>query len=141
MHLFPAALQQILAAAVAASQPAAASSSDHSNKLPKFWEEDPEAWFSVFRSHFEGRAVPVTENAMFNRMLPLLPTVVVSLCCPLVRNPPADVFAQAERLLLSHYQLRPLERGRLLYNCTSLGDQTPTAMLQHMRTMQPGMQG
>ena len=25
----------------------------------------------------------------------------------------------------------------MLYNCTSLGDRTPTAMLQHMRTMQP----
>ena len=39
--------------------------------------------------------------------------------------------------LLNHYQLGPLERGRMLYNCTSLGDRTPTAMLQHMRTMQP----
>ena len=42
--------------------------------------------------------------------------------------------------LLNHYQLGPLERGRMLYNCTSLGDRTPTAMLQHMRTMQPGEQ-
>ena len=26
----------------------------------------------------------------------------------------------------------------MLYNCTSLGDRTPMAMLQHMRTLQPG---
>ena len=135
VHLSSAALQQMLAAAVAGAVAAPVAASDHGNKLPKFWEEEPEAWFSVFRGHFAGRQVP--ELAMFNRMLPLLPTLAVSLCCPLVANPPDNVFAQAERLLLRHYQLSPLECGRLLYNCTSLGDRTPTAMLQYMRTLQP----
>ena len=80
----------------------------------------------------------MSEDSLFNCMLSLLPTTAVSLCRPLVRNSPQDVVTQAERLLLSHYQLAPLERGRLLYNCTSLGDRTPTAMLQYMRTLQPG---
>ena len=51
VHLSPAALQQMLAAAVAASAgtSTASASLDHGAKLPKFWEEEPEAWFSVFR--------------------------------------------------------------------------------------------
>ena len=122
----------MLAAAVAASSP------PDSNKLPKFWEEEPAAWFSVFRGHFAGKNPPTAQLEMFNQMLPLLPTAAVSLCRPLVTSSPPDVFDQAEKLLLNHYQLSPAERGRLLYNCTSLGDRTPTAMLQYMRTLQPG---
>ena len=74
---------------------------------------------------------------MFNKMLPLLPPTAVSLCRPLVGSPANDVFCQAERLLLAHYRLRPLERGKRLYNCTSLGDRTPTSMLQYMRSLHP----
>ena len=129
----------MLAAAVAAAT-STPTTSDGGPKLPKFWEEEPEAWFSVFRGHFAGRDPPVEELALFNRMLPLLPTLAVSLCRPLVNNPPQDVFAQAQKLLLKHYQLSPAERGRRLANCTSLGDRTPTAMLQYMRTLQPGEQ-
>ena len=129
VHLSPAAHQQMLAAAVAAS--AGAPPPADSNKLPKFWKEKPEAWFSVFRGQFSGRTVPVSELAMFNHMLSLLPTVAVLLCRPLVRNS-RQTSSLRQRLLLSHYQLSPLERGRLLYNCTSHGDRTPTAMLQAM---------
>ena len=127
----------MLAAAVSAAT-ATPSNSDHGPKLPKFWEEEPEAWFSVFKGHFRGRTPPVDQLSLFNRMLPLLPTTAVSLCRPLVGDSPPDVFQRAEKLLLAHYQLSPSERGRLLYNCTSLGDRTPTAMLQYMRTLQPG---
>ena len=109
----------MLAAAVAANAPPSAN--PDTTKLPKFWEEEPEAWFSVFRGHFIGRNA--TELIMFNRMLPLLPTAAVSLCRPLVQDSPQDVFAQAERLLLKHYQLSPLERGRcLLYTSPSPRD-------------------
>ena len=139
LQLSPAALQQMLAAAVAAATSTPSLASD-GPKLPKFWDEQPAAWFSVFNGHFAGRDPPVAELALFNRMLPLLPTVAVSLCSPLVDNPPPDVFTQAQRLLLSHYQLSPAERGRRLFNCSSLGDRTPTAMLQYMRSLQPGEQ-
>ena len=33
-----------------------------------------------------------------------------------------------------------MERGKSLYECTSLGDRTPEEMLQHMRSLQPGEQ-
>ena len=80
----------------------------------------------------------MTQMHKFNRLLPLLPAAAVSLCRPLVDNPPADVYTQAEALLLHHYELGPMERGKLLLACTSLGDRTPSAMLQYMRSLQPG---
>ena len=42
----------LLAAAVPAVAPPMESSHP---KLPKFWDEEPRAWFSVFRGSFEGR--------------------------------------------------------------------------------------
>ena len=44
----------------------------------------------------------------------------------------------AQRLLLLHYELGHMERGRVLYHCISLGDRTPREMLQYMRSLQPG---
>ena len=58
LQLSPAALQQMLAAAVAAATSSSNSTSD-GPKLPKFWDEEPAAWFSVFRGHFAGRDPPV----------------------------------------------------------------------------------
>ena len=139
VQLSSATLQQMLAAAVAAgaaSVPAAVSAPDPTPKLPKFWESEPAAWFSVFRQHFEGKQL--TQLHKFNRLLPLLPASAVSLCRPLVDDPPADVYTQAEALLLHHFELGPMERGKLLLACTSLGDRTPSAMLQYMRSLQPG---
>ena len=103
IQLSPTALQQSLAAAVAnaatsvaavpaASVPAVTPPVESGHpKLPKFWDEEPEAWFSVFRGSFEGRPVP--ELSMFNKMLPLLPTAAVSLCRPLVGISAADIFS------------------------------------------------
>ena len=49
LQLSPATLQQMLAAAVSAATATPPPSADPSPKLPKFWEEEPEAWFSVFK--------------------------------------------------------------------------------------------
>ena len=137
IQLSPAALQQLLAAAVATATGAAPPADVNHRKLPKFWDEEPEAWFSVFRGSFDGRLPD--ELVMFNKMLPLLPPTAVSLCRPLVGSQARDVFQQAERLLLAHYRLRPLEHGKRLHSCTSLGDRTPTSMLQSMRSLQPAL--
>ena len=144
VQMSPEALQQIVTAAVAAAiaQPSAVAvaapavaAAPPPPKLPKFWEQEPAAWFSVFRDHFEGKQA--TQLHMFNTLLPLLPTAAVSLCRPLVESRPPDVFTQAEELLLHHYQLGPMERGKLIVQCTSLGDRTPITMLAYLRSLQP----
>ena len=127
IQLSPAQLQQLLANA---------STSASSPKCPKFWEQEPSAWFMVFRGHYEGKNL--TQLALFKALLPLLPALAVSLCRPLVTAPTPTVMDDAERLLLLHYELGPLERGRALVHCTSLGDRTPREMLQYMRSLQPG---
>ena len=71
-------------------------------------------------------------------LLPFLHTLAVSLCRPLVEAPTPTVMDDAQRLLLQHYELSPMERGKALINCTSLGDRTPKEMLQYMRSLQPG---
>ena len=90
----------------------------------------------VFRGHYDGRNL--SQLALFKALLPLLPTLAVSLCRPLVEAPSPTVMDDAQDLLLQHYELSPMERGKALVHCTSLGDRTPKEMLQYMRSLQPG---
>ena len=125
-------LQQLLSSAIATS------SSGHHREtpVPKFWEAEPAAWFQVFRGHYQPRNF--TQLALFNALLPLVPASAVALCRPFVGSAAPDVFDQVERLLLKRFEMSPMERGKTLVECTSLGDKTPEEMLQHMRSLQPG---
>ena len=107
-------------------------------KCPKFWDQEPLAWFMVFRGHYESRNLGQLD--LFKALLPLLPPLAVSLCRPLVTAPTPTVMDDAQSLLLAHYELSPMERGRALVHCSSLGDRTPREMLQYMRSLQPGEQ-
>ena len=104
--------------------------------MPKFWESEPAAWFQVFRGHYQPRGL--TQLALFNALLPLVPTSAVALCRPYVGSAAPDVFDRVERLLLQRFEMSRMERGKALLDCTSLGDRTPEEMLQHMRSLQPG---
>ena len=131
LQISPAMLQQLLASAVAAS-----SSNHREPPVPKFWESESAAWFQVFRSHYQPRNL--SQVALFNALLPLVPASAVALCRPFVGSAARDVFDQVERLLLKPFEMSPMERGKALVECTSLGDRTPEEMLQHMRSLQPG---
>ena len=121
-------LQQLLASA---------SSGNHREPpVPKFWETEPAAWFQVFRGHYQPRNL--SQVALFNALLPLVPASAVALCRPFVGSTAVDVFDQVERLLLKRFEMSPIERGKALVECTTLGDRTPEEMLQHMRSLQPG---
>ena len=131
LQITPAMLQQLLSSAIAAS-----SSSPREPPVPKFWESEPAAWFQVFRGHYQPRNL--TQLALFNALLPLVPTSAVTLCRPFVGSTAPDVFDRVERLLLQRFEMSQMERGKALLECTSLGDKTPEEMLQHMRSLQPG---
>ena len=113
LQLSPAALQQMLAVAVAAQRPhpptppltTAPSCRSSGRKSPKLGSLSLEA-ILLDVTHPCRSLLSLTACAHF---FPLW---------PLVRSSPPNVFAQAEKLLLSHYQLSPLERGRRLYHCT-----------------------
>ena len=129
LQITPAMLQQLLASA--------SSSGNHREPpVPKFWETEPAAWFQVFRGHYQPRNL--SQVALFNALLPLVPASAVTLCHPFVGSAADDVFDQVERLLLKRFEMSPIERGKALVECTTLGDRTPEEMLQHMRSLQPG---
>ena len=130
LQITPTMLQQLLASAVA-------SSGNHREPpVPKFWETEPAAWFQVFRGHYQPRNL--SQLALFNALLPLVPASAVALCRPFVGSDAPDVFDRVERLLLKRFEMSAVERGKALVECTSLGDRTPEEMLQHMRSLQPG---
>ena len=133
LQITPAMLQQLLASAVASVATAA---NHREPPVPKFWESEPAAWFRVFRGHYQPRNL--SQVALFNALLPLVPPSAVALCRPFVGSAAPDVFDQVERLLLQRFEMSAMERGKALVECTSLGDRTPEEMLQHMRSLQPG---
>ena len=125
-------LQQLISSAIAAS----ATGHHKEPPVPKFWESEPAAWFQIFRGHYQPRGL--TQVALFNALLPLVPTSAVALCRPYVGSDAPDVFDRVERLLLQRFEMGRMERGKALVECSSLGDRTPEEMLQHMRSLQPG---
>ena len=127
LQITSAQLQQLLTSAVASA------GGHREPPVPKLWESEPAAWFQVFRGHYAPRNL--TQQALFNALLPLVPTSAVALCRPFVGSAAPDVFDQVERLLLRRFGMSPMERGKALYECTSLGDRTPEEMLQHMRSL------
>ena len=85
LQITPAVLQQLLASAVAAS-----SSNHREPPMPKFWESEPAAWFQVFRGHYQ--PWNLSQLALFNVLLPLVPDSAIALCRPFVGSAAPDVF-------------------------------------------------
>ena len=98
-------LQQLLSSAIAASN----SGQHREPPVPKFWEAEPAAWFQVFRGHYQQRNL--TQVALFNALLPLVPTSAVALCRPFVGSTATNVFDQVERLLLKRFEMSRMEPG------------------------------
>ena len=76
LQITPVMLQQLLASAIAAS----ATGGHREPPVPKFWESEPAAWFQVFWGHYQPHGL--TQLALFNALLPLVPTSAVGSTAP-----------------------------------------------------------
>ena len=142
-----AALPQLLASAIAQNGPAVANGNPPPQPLPRelrdrrvptFWEENPVPWFKVFNDHLALATTPLTEQAKFGLLLPLLTPAAVSQVTVLVQSPPNDVYAAAKAALLKHFGRDPLDMAAELCKLSSLGGRTARGFLEYMRSLQPG---
>ena len=81
---------------------------------------------------------PLTEDAKFTAMLPLLHGKAVQKMIRLVEASPADVYAQAKASLIKHFERSSEDKIAELHGLSSLGDRTAVDFLEYMRSLQPG---
>ena len=143
-----AALPQLLANAMAQNGPAVAADGNpppqplprelRDRRVPTFWEENPVPWFKVLDDHLALATNPLTQQAKFGLLLPLLTPAAVSQVTVLVQSPPQDVYDAAKAALLKHFGRDPLDMAAELCKLNSLGGRTARGFLEYMRSLQPG---
>ena len=135
----PAALQDLISNSYAAgsgSRDSRHASQGALPKTPQFWTEEPQGWFRVFELHLP-RPVP-SQAVCFDRMLAYLPAVAISKVRSIIADPPLDAYTRAKALLLKFFLKTERARAEELREMRSLGDRSPSDMLQYMRSLQPG---
>ena len=104
-------------------------------KVPDFWESKPEEWFRIFDAHLA--FFRPSEEESFNTLLPLLTPAALSKMTPILRVPGRTPYTLAKTALLRHFAKTPRDLARELRELRSLGDNTPTEILAHMRGLMP----
>ena len=100
-----------------------------------FWESKPEEWFRIFDAHLA--FFRPSEEESFNTLLPLLTPAALSKMTPILRVPGRTPYTLAKTALLRHFAKTPRDLARELRELRSLGDNTPTEILAHMRGLMP----
>ena len=104
-------------------------------KVPDFWESKPEEWFRIFDAHLA--FFKPSQEASFNTLLPLLTPAALSRMTPILRVPGRTPYTAAKAALLKHFAKTPRDLARELRDLRSLGDNTPSEILAHMRGLLP----
>ena len=117
------------------SRPSLAPTKLSDRKVPDFWESKPEEWFRIFDAHLA--FFKPTEEACFNTLLPLLTPAALSKMTPILRVPGRQPYTRAKAALLKHFAKTPRDLARELRELRSLGDNTPTEILAHIRGLLP----
>ena len=104
-------------------------------KVPDFWESKPEEWFRIFDAHLA--FFNPSEEACFNTLLPLLTPAALSKMTPILRVPGRTPYTTAKTTLLKHFAKTPRDLVRELRELRSLGDNTPSEILAHIRGLMP----
>ena len=104
-------------------------------KLPDFWEWQPVAWFRLFDRHI--KPFKPSQAEAFDALLPLLSTAACRHVQPIVRTPGLDPYSRARTSLIRHFDKTPRDQAREFRRLESLGDMTPSDMLEHIMGLLP----
>ena len=136
---------KVIGAAVSAAASAAASSAGPAprssklkitdRKLPDFWEWQPVAWFRLFDRHV--KPFKPSQAETFDALLPLLSSSACKHVQPIVRSPGLDPYTRARASLIRHFDKTPRDNAREFRRLESLGDMTPSDMLEHIYGLLP----
>jgi hypothetical protein len=102
-------------------------------KLPTFWTEDPDVWFTQVESQFAIRSI-TTDQTKYHYVVAALNTTTAAEVRASLLAPPDDNKYQAlKTALLAAYSRSQAQKDSELLAMSGLGDKTPTAFLRRLR--------
>jgi hypothetical protein len=102
-------------------------------KLPTFWTEDPDVWFTQVESQFAVRNI-TTDQTRYHYVVAALNTSTAAEVRASLLAPPDDNKYQAlKTALLAAYSRSQAQKDSELLAMSGLGDKTPTALLRRLR--------
>ena len=104
-------------------------------KLGSFWTDRPSVWFRQAESQFTIKNITV-ESTKYHHVLVALDNRTSGEVEHIINDPPKDApYTALKEALLEAYKKTPAQRDREFMALRSLGDLTPSAMLQKMRRL------
>lgn len=102
-------------------------------KVPPFWNENPQIWFSQVEAQFSVAGISL-DATKFNTVVAAMESKVLSQISDAVINPPPDgKYDNLKTKLLERFGATEQENLRKLFTGIELGDKKPSQLLQEMR--------
>lgn len=98
-------------------------------KLPDFWHNEPDIWFTQAESQFSLRGV-TNEETKYHYVVAALDGLTARRVGDLLRSPPS--YSALKKRLLSIFSLSERERACRLLDLDDLGDRRPSALVDHI---------
>lgn len=102
-------------------------------KLPSFWAEEPEIWFSQAESQFSLRSITEDETN-YHHVIAALDQTTAKRIKDLIQNPPpkGSKFMGLKTRLVSTFTLSAYQRAQRLTRMSPLGDRLPSQLMDEM---------
>lgn len=104
------------------------------DKIPPFWKKDPELWFCQIEAVF-ARAQINNSLTKFQTIIPKIDFDVLEQIADLVKNPSDTPYEDIKGRLVSTYTDSEQRRIQQLLEGKQLGDEKPSQLLRHMKTL------
>lgn len=130
------ALAQAIRDLTPAASPAAVTAV--SLKLPAFWSNDPEVWFAQVEAQFQTRNPAITaDQTKFDYTVAALDPTAAKEVRSIILQPPESGcrYDTIKAALIAAFGTSQAAKDAELLNMSGLGDQTPTGLLRHMRSL------
>ena len=102
-------------------------------KVPPFWNENPQIWFSQVEAQFSNSGI-TSDSSKFNTVVAAMESKVLAQISDAVINPPAQgKYDNLKSKLLTTFGATENEKIRKLLTGMELGDRRPSQLLQEMR--------
>lgn len=102
-------------------------------KVPPFWKESPEQWFSLLESRFALSGITV-DSTKFHHTVSALDEQLIKIVGDVVTNPPTtDKFAALKRCLINRLSTSETSKVFQLLGDTQMGDRQPSQFLRELR--------
>lgn len=104
-------------------------------RLPEFWPEDPELWFTRVEAQFALRNIS-SDETKFNYVIATLDNNAASEVKSILINPPShQKYSTIKSALLTAFGKSQLQKDAELLSISGLGDRKPTALLRKIQSL------